>query len=112
MAVLALLAAGFGMVAVDRAGSQREAELWRRADRLADRSDFDLMYEAGITMHHLAAVYDAPSCSAIVVRTTQRFLPAGVAFDADDVRRIDAGEELPSIRLVMKGEPTPATFEC
>jgi hypothetical protein len=64
--------------------------------------------------YDLAAVFDAPNCSAVVVRTTQRFLPPGVTFDPEHLRQVDAGRPLPRIVVVAAspGDDAGGGLEC
>jgi hypothetical protein len=109
-----VLLALYAVIVAYRDGRKRETALWKRADALATTSDpDDLTMGITRTMHDLAGVFGAPTCSPVVLRTTQRFLPTGMTFDAEHLRKIEAGEKLPSVRLVTAGDTGPgASFEC
>lgn len=108
MVVGAAVAAGY---AVDRTRTQDLRQVLHEADSLATAPPRDdaLPY---FTMHNdLAAAAGAEPCSAFAVRMTQRFLPEGWTFDEGDVAAINAGEDVPELR-VHTGGSVPVGWQC
>jgi hypothetical protein len=109
--VMLSAAAAAGGYTVDRNRTDSIRQVLRDADRLAEQppGDNPLPY---FSLHNdLAAAAGVEPCSPFALRMTERFLPAGWEFDADDVAAIRAGEQVPRVR-VHTGEAVPTGWQC
>ena len=109
--VLVAVAAAFAGYSVDRTRTSDMKELLHRADSLQSTAppDDQLAY---FSMHSdLAAAAGVKSCSAFALRMTERFLPEGWAFNADDVAAVNRGEHVSHVRLDA-GLEVPVKWSC
>ena len=115
--LLVAAAAGFAGYSVDKTRTHDQRELLRRADSLHtqapadDPLDLDVVLPYFALHNDLAAAAKVDSCSAFAIRMTQRFLPEGWHFNADDVAALQRGEDIPALRVEV-GAEVPYRWQC